>query len=66
MFLAHAACMHVWRRDTLTSPFPIRALECYIVTMTNPLSPTAGALSRLMLASVVLAVVWLAVAWAMA
>ena len=34
--------------------------------MTNPLSPIAGALSRIVLAGAVLAVVWLAVAWAMA
>lgn len=34
--------------------------------MINPLSPTAGALSRIVLAGVVLGVVWLAAAWAMA
>jgi hypothetical protein len=50
--------------------FPIRDLECYIVTMVNPLSPhplspIAGTGSRLILAGAVLAVVWLTVIWAL-
>jgi hypothetical protein len=45
-------------------------MECYIVTTmirppSNPLSPVAGAGSRLILAGAVLAVVWLAVMWAL-
>jgi hypothetical protein len=45
-------------------------MECYIVTMMvrppcNPLSPAAGAGSRLILAGAVLAIVWLAVIWAL-
>jgi hypothetical protein len=61
------------RRDRLSrgnAPFPVRLLQCYIVTMVNPLSPhplspAAGAGSRLILAGVVLAMVWLAVIWAL-
>lgn len=41
-------------------------MECYTVTMINPLSPTAGAGSRLLLAAAVLAGVWLVAVWAMA
>jgi hypothetical protein len=33
--------------------------------MIDPLSPTAGAGARLIVAGVVLAVVWIAVAWAL-
>jgi hypothetical protein len=53
---------------SLAFSFPV--LECYIVTMANqlpqnPLSPAAGAGSRLILAGVVLALVWLSVIWAL-
>jgi hypothetical protein len=50
--------------------FPAGGLECYIVTMArrlspHPLSPSAGAQSRLVLAGAVLGIVWLAVFWAL-
>jgi hypothetical protein len=50
--------------------FPAQVLECYIVTMANPLSshplsPAAGVGSRLVLAGAVLTMVWLAVLWAL-
>ena len=38
--------------------------QCYIITMIDPLSPTAGVLPRLALAGLLLAGVWLAVLWA--
>lgn len=46
-------------------PFPIRELECYTITMTNPLSPTSGVAARLVLVAAVLSLVWLAVMWAL-
>jgi hypothetical protein len=69
----------MWRQDNTKhgkdrtgrdAPFPGLVLQCYIVTMVNPfsqhpLSPAAGAGSRLVLAGVVLGMVWLAVIWAL-
>ena len=46
--------------------FAVAVLECYTVTMSNPLSPTASAGARLILAAALLAAVWLSVLWAMA
>lgn len=46
--------------------FPLADLECYTITVIDPLSPTAGAPARLILAAAVLAAVWLAVYWAAA
>jgi hypothetical protein len=40
-------------------------MQRYTVTMTDPLSPTAGAVARLSLAASVLAALWLAVMWAL-
>jgi hypothetical protein len=40
-------------------------MQRYTVTMIDPLSPTAGAGARLLLAASVLAVLWLAVLWAL-
>jgi hypothetical protein len=40
-------------------------MQRYTITMTDPLSPTAGAVARLLLATLVLAVLWLAVLWAL-
>ena len=49
-----------------TTEFAPHELECYTVTMANPLSPTASAVSRLILAGVVLGMMWLTVFWALA
>ena len=40
-------------------------MQRYTVTMTDPLSPTAGAAARLVLAAMVLTLLWLAVLWAL-
>jgi hypothetical protein len=40
-------------------------MQRYTVTMTDPLSPTAGATARLFLAASVLTLLWLAVLWAL-
>jgi len=58
------------RQRALRNLLSARRMQCYIVTMDNPpsphpLSPTAGAGARLVLAAVVLGVVWLAVLWAL-
>jgi hypothetical protein len=58
------------RGTRLGYPFSGQLLQCYIVTMINPwsqhpLSPAAGATSRLILAGVVLGMVWLTVLWAL-
>jgi hypothetical protein len=57
-------------KNAVHLPFPVPAMQCYIVTMANPfsphpLSPAAGTGSRLVLAGLVLGVVWLAVVWAL-
>lgn len=56
--------------NVVAAPFSVADVQCYIVTMVNPLSPhplspAAGAGARLLLAAAVLAVVWLAVVWAL-
>jgi hypothetical protein len=43
--------------------FPGRQLECYKVTMTDPLSPTGSLGARLLLAALLLAALWALVAW---
>ena len=48
--------------DTL---FPPANRQCYTVTVTDPLAPTAGLASRLLLAAGLIALLWLAVAWAL-
>ena len=40
-------------------------MQCYKVTMLDPLNPTAGLFPRLAQAGGLVAVVWLAVAWAL-
>ena len=40
-------------------------MQCYTVTMIDPLSPTAGAAARLVLAAAMLTLLWLAVLWAL-
>jgi len=47
------------------SPFSLAQLECYKVTMLDPLSPTGALGTRLLLAAALLAGLWLVVAWAM-
>jgi hypothetical protein len=44
---------------------PSNPVQCYTVTMIDPLSPTAGAAARLLLAAMLLAMVWAAVVWAL-
>lgn len=46
--------------------FARHARKCYIVTMLDPLSPTAGLMTRLPLVGGVLAGLWGLVAWALA
>ena len=61
-----------WRRTspfgraTLGWPFSPAELECYKVTMLDPLSPTGALGARLLLAASLLAALWLVVAWAIA
>ncbi len=50
------------RRNGTVVPF--RVLECYTVTMIDPLAPTSGIGARLLLAGGILCAVWLAVYWA--
>jgi hypothetical protein len=40
-------------------------MQCYKVTMIDPLAPTAGVGARLILAAVLVVCVWLTVAWAL-
>jgi hypothetical protein len=40
-------------------------MECYKVTMLDPLAPTAGVVARLALAGAALIGVWSAVGWAL-
>ena len=46
--------------------FPRRERQCYKITMTDPLAPTAGLGIRLALAATVLVAVWLTALWALA
>jgi len=51
-------------RELLSRLFPRGPVQCYIITMLDPLAPTAGIGARLLLAAGAVACMWLAVAWA--
>ncbi len=55
-----------WRSQAVRrSGFPPDAMQCYTVSMIDPLTPIAGVSARLVLAGILVACLWLTVAWAL-